>query len=53
VCLLCIELASSAGPHIFGGVGNHSWPVEPLPEGVSNERSWQRVVSTSPLVDFA
>jgi hypothetical protein len=52
VRLLFVELASSVGSHDLGGVGNRSWLVEPLPEGISNEGSGCRVVPTSPLVDF-
>jgi hypothetical protein len=37
VRLLRVELASSAGLHNLGGVGNRSWPIETLSEGVSNE----------------
>jgi hypothetical protein len=49
VCLSCVELASSAGSQDLGGIGNRSWPVKPLPEGVSNEGSGHRVVPLSPI----
>ena len=38
VCLPRIVLASLAGAYQLGGVSNCRWPVEPLVEGVSDER---------------
>jgi hypothetical protein len=48
VCLPYVELASSAGSHNPDGVGGRSWPVEPLPEGISNEGLRCRMVSARP-----
>ena len=44
VCLSCIVLTSFAGAYQLGGVGNRRWPVEPLAEGVSDERPRRSMV---------
>jgi len=38
VRLPCVVLASLTGAYELSGVSNRCWPVEPLAEGVSNER---------------
>jgi hypothetical protein len=48
VRLLRVELESSVGAHNLVGIGNLSWPIEPLSEGVSNEGSGLRVVPARP-----
>jgi hypothetical protein len=52
VRLLLLKLAPLGGAHNLSGVGNRSWLVEPLSEGVSNEGSGHSVVLASPRVDL-
>jgi hypothetical protein len=53
VCLFGVKLAALAGAYNLSGIGYHSWPVETLSEGVSNEGSGHNMVSVSPRVNFA
>jgi hypothetical protein len=49
--LSSIVLAPFVGAYDLLGVGYGSWPVEALPERVSDESSWPDVVSIGPTVD--
>jgi hypothetical protein len=53
MCLIHIELASSAGLHNPNSASYRGQPVKPLPEGVAKEGSGHRVVPASPRVDFS
>jgi hypothetical protein len=48
--LPCIVLASFAGAYQLNGVGDRSWPIEALPECVSDKGSRHRVMIASPRV---
>jgi hypothetical protein len=50
VRLSCVELTPLAGAYNPSGVGHHGRLVETLSEGVPNEGSRCRVVTTSPRV---
>jgi hypothetical protein len=52
VRLPCVELTPLAGAYNPSGVGHRGWPVETLPEGVSNEGPRCCVVAVSPQVYF-
>jgi hypothetical protein len=51
MCLLRVELASSAGPHNPDSISYRDWPVKPLPKGIADEGLGRRVVPASPRVD--
>jgi hypothetical protein len=53
MCLFHLELATLAGPHDPGGIGDRGRPVKSLPEGVADEGLGRHVVPTSPRVDFS
>jgi hypothetical protein len=48
--LPCIVLTSFAGAYQLNGVGDRGWPIETLPECVSDEGSRHRVMAASPRV---
>jgi hypothetical protein len=50
--LLRVKLAPLTRSYDLGGVGHRCWPVEALPEGILDQRSWCRVVAACPRVDF-
>ena len=37
--LLGVELARLAAPHQVAGIREYSWPVEALPEGLTDQRA--------------
>ena len=51
VCLSSIELATLAGPHDVGGVGDRGGPVKALSEHVAHEGTWCSVVITNAGMD--
>ena len=53
VRLSSIELATLAGPHDVGGVGDRGGPVEILPKHVTHEGAWWGMVAAYASVDVA
>ena len=53
VCFSSIELATLAGPHNVGGVGDRSGPVKALPERVTHEGAWRGVMAADASMDVA
>jgi len=47
----CIELATLAGLHDVGGVGDRGGPVKALPKCVAHEGAWRGVVTAYASVD--
>ena len=48
-----IKLATLAGPHDVGGVGDRGGPVETLPKRVTHEGTWRGMVAADTSVDVA
>ena len=53
MCFSSVELATLAGPHDIGGVGNCSGPVKTLPKRVTHEGTWRGVMAADASVDVA
>ena len=53
VCFSSIELATLAGPHNVGGVGDRGGPVKTLPKRVAHEGAWRSVMATYAGMDVA
>src|SRR6185437_12179348 len=51
VCLLCVELATLAGPHDVGGVGDCGVPVKALSKRVTHEGARRGVMTAGASVD--
>ena len=51
VCFSSVELATLAGPHDVGGVGDRGGPVETLPKRVTHEGARRGVVTANANVD--
>ena len=51
VCFSSIELATLAGPHNVGGVGDRGGPIETLPKRVTHEGSWCVVMTAGASMD--
>ena len=47
VCSSSVELATLAGPHDVGGVGDRGGPVKPLSKRITHEGSWCGVMIAS------
>jgi hypothetical protein len=47
------ELATLAGPHNVGGVGDRGGPVKALPKRVTHEGTWCGMVAADASVDVA
>jgi hypothetical protein len=47
-----IVLAPFTGMYDLLSISHGGWPVEALPECVSNESPWRSVVDTCPIVDI-
>ena len=53
MCFSSIELASLAGPHNVGGVGDRGGPVKALPKRVTHESAWRGVMAADAGMDVA
>ena len=53
MCFLGVELASLAGPHNIGGVGDRGGPVKTLPKRVTHEGVWRGVMAADAGMDVA
>ena len=51
VCFLSVVLATFAGPHDVGGVGDRGGPVKTLSKCVTHEGSWCSVMTAGASVD--
>jgi hypothetical protein len=46
--LPCVVLASFVGVYHLNGIGDRDWPIEALPERVSDKGSRRRMMTASP-----
>ena len=53
VCFSSVELATLAGPHDVGGIGDRGGPVKTLPKSVTHEGTWRGMVAADASVDVA
>ena len=53
MCFSSIELATLAGPHDVGGIGDRGGPVKSLPKRVAHEGTWRGVMAADASVDVA
>ena len=51
VCFSSIELATLAGPHDIGGIGDRGGPVQTLPKRITHEGARRGMVTADASVD--
>ena len=51
MCFSRIKLATRAGPHNVGGVGDRGGPVKALPKRVTHESAWGGVMAADASMD--